>query len=71
MQRGFRTRERGVEGWSGGMEGVEMVPSADSEEGRMQRSSREMPEVRVSPATPRRDVKGKGKSRGRGKDTGK
>ncbi|EIM83910.1 uncharacterized protein STEHIDRAFT_113147 [Stereum hirsutum FP-91666 SS1] len=57
-QRGFRTRERGVEGWSGGMEGVEMVPSRDSEEG----SSRDVPEVRVSPATRRRDVKGKEKS---------
>lgn len=63
-QRGFRTRERGVEGWSGGMEGVEMVPPSESE-------SREMPEVMVSPATPSRDVKGKGKSVTRGKSTEK
>lgn len=37
-----------------------MVPSADSEERQMEVPSREAPEVRVSPVTPRRDVKGKG-----------
>lgn len=45
-----------------------MVPSADSEEGQMQASSRE---VRVGTATLTRDAKGEGKSVARGKSTGK
>lgn len=44
------------------MDRIEMVPSADSEEAQMEASLREVLEVRVSPATPRKDLKRKGKS---------